>query len=147
MTKTEIYQNIIDFFENNEDAFNEIIEELDNYNGYLGDDRYYLMDELPELLSGYDAISLLNRAYFGRDDESWHTDANGNKIYNSFNPNRKFFYFNGYGNLCSADFKDYSDHLDNYFVDDLLENYQYLYYVDDYEELIELIEKFEALED
>ena len=47
-TAEEVAAEIIEFFENNEDIYNEAIEELDGY-GYLGDDRYFSMDELDEL--------------------------------------------------------------------------------------------------
>jgi hypothetical protein len=128
---------LIDLFENNNALFCEAIEELDSYNGYLGDDRLYDMEMLPELLHGKDIIGLLNMAYFGDDRETWHTDSSGRKIYGSFNPNRNYFYFNGYGNLCSCDHKDYSGFLDNYFVDALLENYQHLYLNDEIMRIIE----------
>ena len=49
----------MELFQNDEQLFNDTIEELDNYNGYLGDDRYYNMDELPDLLNGVDIIRLL----------------------------------------------------------------------------------------
>ena len=117
---------LMELFKNDEQLFNGTIEELDIYNGYLGDDRYYDMDMLPELLNGKDLIGLLNMAYFGRDDENWHTDAHGEKIFDSFNPNRNYFYFNGYGNLVSANYKDYSAHLDNYFIDAIIENQNHL---------------------
>ena len=128
---------LLELFQNNENLFNNTIEDLDNHNGYLGDDRYYNMNMLLEFFSGADPIELLNRTYFGRDDESWHTDANGNKIYDSFNPNREYFYFNGYGNLCSADYKDYSAFLDSYFIDAIVENQNHLY-LDD--EIINILE-------
>lgn len=128
---------LMKLFESDEQLFNSVIEELDAYNGYLGDDRYYEMYMLPELLYGKDPIDLLNMAYFGRDNESWHTDAYGDKIYDSFNPNREYFYFNGYGNLCSANYKDYSAHLDNYFIDAIIENQDHLC-LDD--EIIDILE-------
>ena len=128
---------LMELFANDEELFNSTIEELDSYNGYLGDDRYYLMDELPEILSGLNAIDLLNRAYFGRDDESWHTNAHGEKIYDSFNPNREYFYFNGYGNLVSANYKDYSAYLDNYFIDAIIENQNHLYLDDEIKNILE----------
>lgn len=128
---------LMELLENDEQLFNSTIEELDNYNGYLGDDRYYEMDMLPELLGGLSAIDLLNRAYFGRDDENWHTDAHGEKIYDSFNPNREYFYFNGYGNLVSANYKDYSAFLDNYFIDAIIENQNYLYLGDEIKNILE----------
>jgi hypothetical protein len=119
-------QLLMDLFESNEELLNQTIEELDSYNGYLADNRYYEMDMLSEFYSGTDPIELLNRAYFGYDSESWHTDANGNKIYGAFNPNREYFSYNGYGNLVSSDYKDYSMYLDNYFIDAIIDNKDYL---------------------
>lgn len=121
---------LMELFQNDEQLFNNTIEELDNYNGYLGDSRYYEMEMLPELFCGADVIELLNRAYFGRDDESWNTNS-------SFNPNREYFYFNGYGNLCSANHKDYSAYLDNYFIDAIIENQNHLYLDDAITDILE----------
>lgn len=142
--KNEIIKKIIEYFEENEDLFNACIEELDNYNGFLGDDRYYEMEMLAELFQNDDIINLLNRAYFGRDDENWHTDSHGQKIYDSFNPNREYFHFNGYGNLVSSNYKDYSDRLDHYAVEDMRENRQY---IDSIEEDDELSAMFDELEE
>ena len=143
----EKYEKIINYFEENEDIFDECIEELDGYNGYLGDDRYYSMDELDEFYNGTEPLELLRRAYYGRDDDTWHTDSRGEKIYGEFNPNREYFYYNGYGNLVSSDYKDYSAYLDNYFIDALLNNRQYLYCIDENDELKALFDELEAEED
>lgn len=132
-----INEQLKELFENDEELFNSTIEELDNYNGYLNDNRYYSMSELPELLYGKDPIDLLNTAYFGKDEESWHTDSSGNKIYDSFNPNREYFTFNGYGNLVSADYKDYSYLLDDYFIEALIDNKDNLYLDNEILEIIE----------
>ena len=136
-------KKIIAYFEENEDTFTECIEELDSYNGYLVDGRYYSMDEFNELYNGVDPIEILQRAYFGRDNDTWHTDASGNKIYGEFNPNREYFTFNGYGNLVSSDYKDYSDKLDEYFVEALLENRSYIDAIEDDEELTALFDELE----
>lgn len=136
-------KKIIAYFEENEDTFNDCMEELDSYNGYLGDDRYYSMDELNEFYSGSEPIEILQRAYFGRDDDTWHTDASGNKIYGEFNPNRDYFTFNGYGNLVSSDYKDYTHELDEYFVNELLENRSYIDAIEDDEELKTLFDELE----
>ena len=126
-----------ELFENNEELFNTTIEELDAYNGYLNDNRYYSMEELPELFSGADPIELLNRAFFGRDEDSWHTNGHGEKEYGAFNPNKNYFTFNGYGNLVSSDYKDYSCFLDDYFIDSLIENQNHLYLDDEITEILE----------
>ena len=126
MNRNVIVEKIIEYFKNNEEVFNAAIEELDAYNGYLGDNRYYEMEYLSEFYSGADPIELLNRAYFGRDDETWTTDSNGNKTYGPFNPNRDYFYYNGYGNLVSADYKDYTGYIDVCVVEAMSENRQYI---------------------
>ncbi len=136
-------EKLLKLFEENEQLFNETIEELDGYNGYLGDDRYYLMEELPELLCSTDPIDLLNMAYFGRDDDCYITDSQGNKEYGSFNPNREYFTFNGYGNLVSSDYKDYSHLLDDYFIESLIQNYESLFLGDKILEIIEGVEEDE----
>lgn len=131
-----ITKRIIEYFENNYEVFNVCIEQLDSYNGYLGDNRYLDMDELSIFLEGKDAIDLLNMAYFGEDED-------GSKE-SSFNPNRNYFKFNGYGNLVSANWKDYSAFLDEYAVEAMSENRYEIDAIDENEELVEL---FDALED
>lgn len=138
---------IIDFFEENKDIFDECIEELDGCNGYLNDDRYYNMYELDELMQGTDAINLLNRAFFGHDADTYHTDSHGDREYGAFNPNRYYFTFNGYGNLISSDYKDYSAHLDRYFIEALEENRGYICALEDSEELTALFDELENEDD
>lgn len=141
--KMTTIEKIIAYFEENEDVFNDCIEELDSYNGYLGDDRYYSMDELSELYSGVDPIELLNRAYFGHDEDSYCMDQYGEKHYDAFNPNREYFRFNGYGNLVSTNYKDYSDHIDHYAIEEMEENRRYIDTIDNDDELSNLFDELE----
>lgn len=134
---------IIEYFENNEETFNDCIEELDSYNGYLSDDRYYNMEDFDELFSNTPPIDLLNRAFFGHDSETWTIDGSGRKTYGPFNPNRDYFTFNGYGNLVSADYKDYSGHLDAYAIEAMFENRTYIDAIESDDDLAAL---FDALE-
>jgi hypothetical protein len=94
------------------------------------------MDELNDLYSGTEPIEILQRAYFGRDNDTWTTDSSGNKTYGEFNPNREYFTYNGYGNLVSSDYKDYSYLLDDYFINALIENAEYLYLDDEIMDII-----------
>jgi hypothetical protein len=126
-----IEEQLKELLKQDEQLFNTTIEELDSYNGYLGDNRYYSMDELNDLYSGTEPLELLQRAYFGRDNDTWTTDSSGAKTYGEFNPNREYFTYNGYGNLVSSDYKDYSYLLDNYFIDELIESAEYLYLDDE----------------
>ena len=136
-------EKIIIYFKEHEELFNDCIEELDSYNGYLGDDRYYCMDELDELYNGTEPSEILFRAYYGHDDDTYTTDASDNKTYGEFNPNREYFYFNGYGNLVSSDYKDYSAHLDEWAIEAMSEN---RYYIDSIDADAELSELFDQLE-
>ncbi len=140
----EIITDIINYLEENTDTANSLIEELDSYNGYLGDDRCYSMDYLPELLSGYDVVNVLLMAYFGRDDEAWHTNSDGEKVYeSSFNPNRDYFYLNGYGNLVSCDEPDYTGYIDEYLVRELSDHRKWIDSIENDEELAELFDELE----
>ena len=143
MGKKIAMAKILEYFENNESIFEECMEDLDSYNGYLGDDRYYEMESLDEFYNGTNPLELLQRAYFGRDDDNWTKDASGNKTYGEFNPNRDYFYYNGYGNLVSSDYKDYSAHLDEYAINSMLENRQYIDTIDDNDDLKSLFDELE----
>lgn len=98
MTSTEMIDRIHDVIEglDNSDAlylWNAYCEATNNY-----DNRLECMDELPDLfdLSDRDSVfNLLNRFYFGHDENEEHSSAN---------PNRNYFYFNGYGNIVTTDY-------------------------------------------
>ena len=137
-------EKIIHFFNVNEELFNQCIEELDAYNGYLGDDRYYSMYELDEFYADTAPSEILDRAFFGYDEETYTTDSSGNREYGQFNPNREFFRYNGYGNFVSADHKDYSALLDKYVVEAMAENIEYIDTINDTPELLELFNDYEA---
>ncbi len=141
MTATE---KIIAYFNENEEIFNSCIEELDGYNGYLNDNRYYSMDELNEFYTGTEPMELLNRVFYGHDDDTYTTDSSGNKTYGEFNPNREYFYYNGYGNLISSDYKDYSAYLDEYAIQAMSENRYYIDSIDDDPELSTLFDELET---
>ncbi len=146
-TKEMIIDDIITYFENNEDVFNDCMEELDGYNGYLGDNRYYSMDELDEFYIDSDPTELLQRVYFGYDEDDVIIDQWGEEHKKEFNPMRDYFRYNGYGNLVSTNYKDYSDHLDNYAIEAMSEDRCYIDSIDNDEELTALFDELEAAEE
>lgn len=143
----DIIEKILEYFKENEDIFNSCVEELDSYNGFLCDDRIYHMEELNELYAGTEPIEILYRAFYGHDAENYSTDEDGEKHYSEFNPNRDYFYFNGYGNLVSCDYIDYSDKLDKYTIEQLQQNRQYIYTIDNEPELTDLFDELEQSEE
>lgn len=142
-TAKQITEEIIAYFDKHEDIYNEAAEELDACNGYLGDDRYYSMDELDDLYNDTEPTKILLRAFYGYDEETWTTDASGKKEYGLFNPNREYFRYNGYGNLVSADYKDYTGLLDPYIIESMLKNRDYIDAIDNAPELSELFDELE----
>lgn len=137
--------DIIAYFKENEEIFNNCIEELDSYNGYLNDDRYYLMEDFNELHSGTKPDELLLHAFCGYDEESFTVDSSGNKKYEAFNPNRNYFRYNAYGNLVSADYKDYSAYLDEYAIMAMCESRRYIDSIEDLPELAALFDELETI--
>ena len=146
-TKEAVIADIIQYFEENEDVFNDCMEDLDSYNGYLGDDRYYDMEELNDIYSGQEPQEILFRAFYGFDADSWHTDSRGDKEYGAFNPNRNQFYFNGYGNLVSSDYKDDTGLLDEYAVEAMSEDRNYIDSIDNDDILSGLFHELEEAEE
>ena len=144
VTIKEAYENIINYFKENEDTFAAALEELDAYNGYLGDDRYYDMEMLDEFYHDTEPSEVLYRAFYGYDEDAWDYDARGDKHYRAFNPNRDYFRYNAYGNLVSAAYKDYSAQLDEYAVKSMLDSIDYIDTIDDDPELQELFEELQA---
>ena len=145
--KQETIKKILAYFEENEDIFNQCIEELDSWNGFLGDNRYYDMETLNEFYNGADPTEILTRAFYGRDEEICHTNGHGEKEYGAFNPNRDYFYYNGYGNLVSANYKDYSAYLDENTVQEMSDYRNHIDSIDDDLDLSELFDELEPDEE
>ena len=132
-----IVDRIIEWFAVNPEVFEECMEELDAYEGYLDDRRYFDMVDLAMFLDAKNPKEILNMAFFGSDEDS----------HAGFNPNRAYFRFDGYGNLVSSDSKDYSMFLDHYAVEHMAENIDYIYGIERNEELKEMFDAYNALED
>ena len=138
-------EELMNYYQQNEDDFNNDIEELDSWDGILGDNRLEPMEDLDEHYHGQDVTEILNRADFGHDDDSWH-EENGEKVYGPFCPNREYFYFNGYGNLVSTDFKDYSGFLNEDTIQDIIDHEGKLSLSDGAQEIIDNYEEEEEEE-
>lgn len=104
MKKNELLQKALEYFQENEEIFNQCLEEMDAYNGYLGDDRTYSMDDFNELLQGKEPLELASMVAYG-----------------DFNPYHDYFYFTAYGHIKTSPYIDYTDKLDIYTVEDIVE--------------------------
>lgn len=63
------------------------------------DDVIIDMCEFSEIFCNDDAEEIARRCFYGSDE--WREES-------SFNPNRNYFYFNGYGNPVSFDYADWN---------------------------------------
>ena len=86
MNETKKRQKLVDYI--NSMKTDEIVELHNSYCEAAGyeDDRIYSMYELDELLEGRTPTDILSMGFYG-----------------DFRPHHDFFWFNGYGNLKSAD--------------------------------------------
>lgn len=142
MDKKTAYDIIIKYFNDHTEEFNQMIEELNSYSGFAEDDMFYEMDILDEFFSGTEPCEILRRAFYGYDADTWTKNSYGEKEYGPFNPNRKYFSFNGYGNFISSDYKDYTHLLDDYFVEELIKYASNVWYLPEaVKEIIESIEE------
>lgn len=98
------------------------------------DDEILDYDSLEEWVNNSnDTMNILNRFFFGSDEEREGTSAN---------PNRNYFTFNGYGNIISFDYiyNSYTDEFSYIYVNDLasyIEDNEDSLYNDDIQEILD----------
>ena len=113
----ELVEKLMNYYRENVEEFNNDIEELDDWNGCLYEDRIFPMNELDDVCQGISTEEILRRAFYGYDEP-----VNKDDQRQPFNPNRQYFYFNGFGNLVSIDEKAYNSYLDDYFIQEIIDN-------------------------
>ena len=89
-----IESRMIDYWKAHNDSFSRVCEELDSWDGFLGDDRIYSMDELDDLLCDKKPSEVLRMVDTG-----------------NFNYNDDFFYYIIHG-IRSTDKKEYFNYVD-----------------------------------
>ena len=133
MNEMEKRKKLVDYI--NDMKTEEIVELHNSYCEAAGyeDDRIYSMYELDELLEGRTPTDILSMGFYG-----------------DFRPHHDFFWFNGYGNLESADFITdmpiFAIDIANYILskEDSLGNDEIQEILDGEEELQELAAKIRA---
>ena len=113
--------DLLEYFEDNEEEFIEVIEELDDYNGYLADDRYYDMDEFDYILSDKSPSTIVEM------------------LSDDFNICDEYFRFGMYG-LESADYRDYSEYMEYWFIDEIIKLRDHLCLSEEVEAIIDSID-------
>lgn len=124
MTIETLRQNIIETLRTMNDSdlvalHNEYCGETNNF-----DDTIYTMDMFDELFTGSDPLDVAARVFYGTDE---------NREESSFNPNRDYFYFNGYGNPVSLDYVSYIEYRKDYLCD-IIDEPNIVDYIIEYED-------------
>ena len=114
-----LQQELLNYYKENSEDFADDIEELDGWNDCLYEDKIFPMDELDEVLQDIEPSDILRSALFGHDESQ-------GKIKSTFNLNSDYFHYNGFGNLISTDERDYSDYLNDYFIQEIIDNKSHL---------------------
>lgn len=127
-----LQQELLSYYKQNIEDFNNDIEALDDWTGYLGGERAIPMEDLDDYYQDISPLDLLRRAFFGYDDDDSTPEEKA-----PFNPNRDYFHVNGYINLVSTDNLDYSDYLDEVTVDNIIDNSQNLMLSDGAQDIID----------
>lgn len=107
ISKDELRRELIEYLQQDEDIFYDILEELDSWDGYLSGDRWYSMYELDEFLYEKTPLEVLNC------------------VSSDFNVNDEYFRDGIYG-LESSDCIDYSDYNIEDAVDALIDEYPHI---------------------
>ena len=115
-------QKVKAYCDDHEEDYIKAIEALDNYNGYLGEDRWYDMCLLSDHLYGMSAIELIELGKYSTE----------------LDLEEDYYRFNAFGNLesCMGYERDYSDYLSISFVAKLYEYHERLQGVPEYIENI-----------
>jgi hypothetical protein len=111
-----IHEAMLDMIKADSDLLVEVCEELDSWDGFLGDDRCYSMDEIDEILGDRKPSELLNM------------------VSSDFDSSCLYFYFSMYGLESCDDRADFyldchsheeilDEYLDKYFRCDLSREY------------------------
>lgn len=114
-----LVNELLAYYKKNGEVFADDIEELDGWNDCLYEDKIFSMDELDEVLQDIEPSEILRSALFGHDESQ-------GKIKSTFNLKRDYFHYNGFGNLVSTDERTYSDYLNDYFIQEIIDNKSHL---------------------
>ena len=114
VTFDELFDKAVQMLNDDEDLFNDMCEELDSWNGYLGDDRWIPMWEFNDIMNGVEPLDIAEKI--------WQED---------FNPRDEYFKFTITG-VVSSDYRDYTDDYSaEDIIDELQSHYAHLWFNND----------------
>lgn len=117
MENTNVVEALTKYYESHQQDFAHDLEQLDDWNGRLGDDRLIPMNQLEYYLAGKSPLEIFQTALRGENEEDSRP----------FNMDDDYFFFDGYGNFVSTNCRDYNEtYLDESTVREILDNINHL---------------------
>lgn len=138
--KTDLRKEIIAVLDADPTLLANVLEELDDLNGYLGSDRWMDMTTLETVLSDVNPYDVAWMCYYGKDIDSWNDTA-------SFCPRRQYFRINDLGNLESSNVRNYDGWNNGSLADDIALNWGRIDSVKGDKELLDLAIALDEAED
>lgn len=89
-----IQNRMVVYWKNHNDSFSRVCEDLDSWDGFLGDNRLYQMYDLDDLLGEKKPSEVIQM------------------LDSDFDYSDNYFYWDGYGELCSTDEREYYNDVD-----------------------------------
>lgn len=134
-----IINEIIEYFENDEELFNDCLEDFDSITGYLYDDRYYPMDYLIDKIrcASIDTLITIIKDLIEGSDEYG----------KNFNMEAKYYKGDIYHYYISSDERDYLSYLDNPTIVSMCRKYNQIWEIMHTPKLQELFEELYELVD
>lgn len=97
-------EKIYKYFTDNQEVFISCLNIMDDYNDYLGDDRWSSMDCFDDAMHElFSPMELAVRIYWGK-----------------FNPYDVFWHFDSCGNIETCSNLDYSEYLNQHIIEDII---------------------------
>ena len=111
MKKEDAINALMELFEDDEDLFADVVENLDDLTDFLDDDRYRPMDEICEDINRLTPMEAFNLALDGCDEDGGKFDIMAD-----------YFRMDYYGSIHSASYRDYTDYLYEWVMEDIIDH-------------------------
>lgn len=128
-----IEKRMIDYWKNFNDSFSRVCEALDSYDGFLGDNRVYLMDELDEILGDKkpsEVLQMVNTENFDYDDDYFYYTTYGIRSTNE----KQYFNYIDYSEVFEKLINDYNQVFSRKYGHEYFELFDDVYYITKWDE-------------
>ena len=128
-----IENRMIKYWKAHNDSFSRICEELDSWNGFLGDDRIYSMDELDGLLCDRkpsEVLQMVDISNFDYSDDYFYYDVYGIRSTNE----KDYYNYFDYSNVFKKLIDDYDQVFSHSYGHAYYELFEDVYYIINWDE-------------